>query len=83
MATKAQLKSEQNEITKLQTFDSSYFRDKNHFDGGEDMQNDLLFQPVYKYFKKITNSNHILGWKSKGLCDESIKPPAASNDIQR
>ena len=28
--------------------------------------------------KKITNCKHISGRKSKGLHDESIKPPAAS-----
>ena len=44
-----------------------------------------IFQPVYKYSKKIANSNRILVWKRKGQPDgrkrqpdESIKPPAAS-----
>ena len=36
-----------------------------------------MFQSIYKYFKKIGNSNHILAWKPKGLSDESIKPAAA------
>ena len=31
LATKAELKAEQNKITKLQTFDSSYFRGNSHF----------------------------------------------------
>ena len=31
-------------------------------------------------FKKITNSDHISSWKSKGLSDESIKPSAAHNN---
>ena len=44
------------------------------------MQNYLGFQPIYKYFKNIANSNHILDWTSKGFRDESIKPPAASNN---
>ena len=35
---------------------------------------------MYKVLKKIANSNHILAWKSKGLADESIKPPTASNN---
>ena len=38
----------------------------------------LVFQPVYKYFKKT--ANHILARKSKGLSDEIIKPHAASNN---
>ena len=28
----------------------------------------------------IGNTDHILLWKSKGLPDESIKPPATSNN---
>ena len=28
----------------------------------------------------IGNTDHILLWKSKGLSDESIKPPATSNN---
>ena len=28
----------------------------------------------------MDNSNHILAWKYKELSDESIKPPAASNN---
>ena len=43
-------------------------------------QNSLLLQTVYKYFKKFANSDHISARKSKGLSDESIKPPAASNN---
>ena len=31
-------------------------------------------------FKKNANSENILAWKSKGLSDESIKPPVASNN---
>ena len=66
-------------IVKLQAFDSRYFCGKSHFeDNGT--QNYLVFQPVYKYFKKIANNNHILAWKSQGLTDEMIKPYAASND---
>ena len=32
LATKAELKEEQDKITKMQAFDSSYFRAKNHFE---------------------------------------------------
>ena len=44
------------------------------------MQNYLVFQPSYKYLKKIANSDHISVWKSKKLFDESIQPPAPSNN---
>ena len=35
---------------------------------------------MYRYFKMITNTDYISSWKSKGLSDESIKPPTASNN---
>ena len=59
---------------KLQAFDSSCFRGKHHFEG-DDTQNYLVFQPVYRYFKKIGNAEHISSWKSKELSDEVIKSP--------
>ena len=34
---------------------------------------------MYKYFRVITNTDHISLWKSKGLSAESIKPPATSD----
>ena len=43
------------------------------FDGGDGSQVYLIFQPVYNYFKFITNTNYISSWKFKGLSDESIK----------
>ena len=65
----------ENELKKLQTFDSSYFRDKNNFEN-DVTQKCLVFQPVNKYFEKISNNDHISEWKSKGLFDEVVKPPA-------
>ena len=50
------------------------------FDGGDGSQAYLIFQPVYKYFKFITNTNYISSWKSKGLPDESIKPFLTSDN---
>ena len=50
------------------------------FDGGDGSQAYLIFQPVYKYFKFITNTNYISSWKSKGLSDESIKTFATSDN---
>ena len=46
----------ENNIKKLQTFDSSYFRDKNYFDE-DGTQNYLVFPPILRYFKAnvITN----------------------------
>ena len=39
-----------------------------------------MFQPVYRYFKFISNTNFISEWISKGLSSESIKPPTTSNN---
>ena len=50
-----------------------------HFED-DDTQKYLVFQPVYIYFKKIGSGGHISAWKSKGLSDESIKPPAIFNN---
>ena len=52
------------------------------FNGGDGRQAYLIFQPVYKYFKFITNTNYISSWKSKGLSDESIKRfPTSDNSL--
>ena len=70
----------ENELKKLKTFDSSYFIGKSHFEE-YGTQNYLVFQPMYRYFKRIAgvgNGNYIYYWKSKGLSDEridSIKTP--------
>ena len=66
-------------MNKLKTFDSSYFIGKNHF-GEVDIQNYLVFQPMYRYFKMNTNTDFISSWKSKGLSAESIKPPITSDN---
>ena len=79
LGTKAELKAEKDEIIKLQASDSSYFRGKNYFED-DGTQTYLVFQPMYKYFKKIADTDHISGWKSKVLSDESMNPPATSDN---
>ena len=44
------------------------------------VQNYLLFQPIIRYFKVITNTDYISLWKSKGLSTETIKPPTTSDN---
>ena len=52
------------------------------FDGEDGYQAYLIFQPGYKYFKFITNTNYISSWKSKGLSAKSIKPfPTSDNSL--
>ena len=69
----------ENESDKLKTFDSSDFIGKSHFDE-DGTQNYLVFQPIIRYFKLITNTDYVSSWKSKGLSTESIKPPTASDN---
>ena len=45
----------ENELKKLKTFDLSYFIGKSHFEE-DGTQNYLVFQPLNKYFKIITNT---------------------------
>ena len=69
LATKVELKAEEDKIVKK----------KSHFDD-EGMKNYLVFQPVLRYFKRLGNINNTSALKPKGLSDESIKSPVASND---
>ena len=69
----------ENNIKKLQTLDSSYFRGKSHFEE-DGAQNYFVFQPIKRYVKVIANSKYISLWKSKGLSDETIKPPSTSGN---
>ena len=68
-----------NNIKKLQTFDSSYFRGKNYFDE-DGTQNYLVFQQIMRYFRIIANTKYISSWKSKELSDETITPYATSDN---
>ena len=70
-----------NELKKIKTIDSSYFRGKSHFEE-DGAQNYLAFQPMFIYFKIIAvvgNGIHIYYWNSKGLSDEGINSIKTSN----
>ena len=69
----------ENELNQLKTFDSGYFIGKSHF-GKDGTQNYLVFQPLQRYFKMITNIDYISSRKSKGLTGENIKPPTTSDN---
>ena len=49
------------------------------FDGGDGSQVYLILQPLHRYVKIIANTKYISESKSKGLSDESIKPPPTSD----
>ena len=67
----------ENELSKLKTFDSSYFIGKSHFEE-DGTQNYLVFQPINKYFKLNTNALYILSWQPRGLSTGTIDPPTTS-----
>ena len=50
------------------------------FNSEDSSQAYLIFQPMYKYFKTITNTNYTSSWKSRRLSSETIKPPATSDN---
>ena len=59
-----------------------YFKGKQHFDEVSGKQNYLVLLPLSKYFKLNTIVDviyRVLSWQSKGLSNESIKSPAASD----
>ena len=63
--------------------DLSYYHGKQYFDEGSSKQNYLVFLPMRKYFKLNSVANvtdYVLSWQSKGLSNESIKPPTTSDN---
>ena len=63
--------------------DLSYYRGKQYFDDGSGKQNYLVFIPMGKYFKLNSIAgviDRVLSWQSKGISNESIKPPTTSNN---
>ena len=69
-------------INKLQAYDLSYFKGKQYFDEGDGKQNYLVFLPMRKYFKLnlvINVIDYVLSWQSKGISNENIQLPTASN----
>ena len=71
----------ENKLKKLEKFDSSYFKGKSHFEE-DGTQNYLVFQPIYRYFRKmigVGSGNYIYFWKSIGLSDERLHSNTASN----
>ena len=61
----------------------SYSRDKQYFDEEDGKQNYLLFLQKRRYFKLnllVNVIDRVLSWQSKGTSNESIEPPATSNN---
>ena len=61
----------------------SYYLGKQYLDEGSGKQNYLVFLPMGKYFKLnsvVGVIDRVLSWQSKGLSNESIKPPTTTNN---
>ena len=61
----------------------SYYRGKQYFNEGSDKQNYLVFLPMGKYFELnsiVGVIDRVLSWQSKGISNESIKPPRTYNN---
>ena len=61
----------------------SHYCGKQYFDEGSGKQNYLVFLPMGKYFELnsvVGVIDPVLSWQSKGISNESIKPPATSNN---
>ena len=76
---KTKNESIENELKKLKTFDLGYFIGKSHCEE-DGAQNCLVFKPIKRYFKIITNTKYISSWKSTGLSDKTITPYATSDN---
>ena len=61
----------------------SYYRGKQYFDEGSSKQNYLVFLPINTYFRLnsvASTAHYVLSWQSKGLSNESIRPPITSDN---
>ena len=70
----------ENELKKLKTFDLSYFKGKNYFEGNDGAQNTLVFLTMQKHFD-LRNVNQINKWKSKGLSNQYLNLVGMVADI--
>ena len=71
----------ENELKKLEKFDAANIRGKSHFEE-DGTQNYLVFQPTYRYFRRIIGTgsgSYIYFWKSIGLSDQRLHYNTASN----
>ena len=70
----------ENELKKLKTFDLSYFKDKNYFEGNDGAQNALAFQAMQKHFN-LSNVNQINKWKSKRFSNQYLNAVGTLGDV--
>ena len=62
----------ENDIKKLETYDSSYFKGKSHFEE-DGTRNYLVFQQIYRYFKAFLLQSILNMFKNGNLKDYLVK----------
>ena len=70
----------ENEINKYKHITEDYVAVKYLLEE-KGVQNYLAFHLMSKYFKVPNNKNFVVEWKSKGIFEKDIKPPATINNI--
>ena len=71
LATKTELKAEQDEIVKLQTYDLSLFIGQSYL-VKHGAQLYLILQPLYYTLKRLGDTTNVVSWKSKGKSTEKL-----------
>ena len=74
LATKAELKADQDKIVKLETRDSNFFLAK-YFFGDDGFQNMFVYEPILDTLdlKKDKGTDYIFSWKSKVVYTSKLK----------
>ena len=70
----------ENELKNLKTFDLSYFKGKNYFEGNDVAQSTLVFQTMQRHFN-LPNISQISNWKSKGLSNQYLDAVGTLVDV--
>ena len=77
------LKQKESRTENLERYES-YLKGKNYFDDNDGTQNYLVFQCVYKWFKRvidnISNNTYVHYWQSKGLSNEKLNTPGTNSN---
>ena len=69
----------ENELKKLQTFDSSLFVGQSYF-FSDGIQLYLIFQPLYYTSQILSNSENVISWKSKRLSPVKHTTPTTTDN---
>ena len=79
IATKGELKAEQDKTVKLQKYDLSLFIGKHYFDNDE-AQLEFIMQRLYYTLKRLGDTEKVVSWKSKGLSTKKLTTPTTTDN---